>query len=425
MADSFDAMSSNRPYRKRLSPMQIDEIFHKGRGIQWDPKVVDALFACRMDLEAIRQKGLGESLIGAVNLTLGRGMSRPIGLAGLRLARRGGSLYNRDYRTRTRPPRYSSMKSPFPGMDPYLEDQGRWQDFHAGLITYSAMCSESASARRLCRTDGEEVRVVTWQEGRAATMRPDVAIVRGDRFGEHGGRRRAMVATLETVATFEPVEIPSPQPIDEVRDTWIEIRRLPDERLITAIEILSPTNKGSSGLDDYLRQAAAALESAGQPGRDRPLDRRPTDAHGQALAPGRLLRHRLRASRARGRRRLRLVHPQTLARDPDPPGRARSRHLRRPRPRSSPSPTSAAATGASSTTAGPWTCPSVPTTRNGPRKSPGASDHLASLDFPARPTGRAAESAFPGRSRPGARILILDRTRPHGPPASIVHLVGL
>jgi len=73
VADSFDAMSSNRPYRKRLSPLQIDEIFRKGKGQQWDPKVVDALFACRAELEAIRQKGLGESLIGAVNVTLGRG----------------------------------------------------------------------------------------------------------------------------------------------------------------------------------------------------------------------------------------------------------------------------------------------------------------------------------------------------------------
>lgn len=72
VADSFDAMSSNRPYRKRLSPLQIDEIFRKGRGAQWDPEIVDALFACRPDLEAIREKGLGESLIGAVNGTLGR-----------------------------------------------------------------------------------------------------------------------------------------------------------------------------------------------------------------------------------------------------------------------------------------------------------------------------------------------------------------
>jgi len=72
VADSFDAMSSNRPYRRRLTPLQINEILQKGRGIQWDPRVIDALFACRMDLEAIRQKGLGESLLGAVDVTLGR-----------------------------------------------------------------------------------------------------------------------------------------------------------------------------------------------------------------------------------------------------------------------------------------------------------------------------------------------------------------
>ena len=65
-------MSSNRPYRKRLSLAQIDKILAEGRNVQWDPEVIDALFACRRDVEAIRQKGLGESLIGAVNLTLGR-----------------------------------------------------------------------------------------------------------------------------------------------------------------------------------------------------------------------------------------------------------------------------------------------------------------------------------------------------------------
>jgi putative nucleotidyltransferase with HDIG domain len=72
VADAFDAMSSDRHYRKRLTPMQIDDVFQKGRGQQWDCNVVDALFACRRDVEAIRQKGLGESLIGAVNVTLGR-----------------------------------------------------------------------------------------------------------------------------------------------------------------------------------------------------------------------------------------------------------------------------------------------------------------------------------------------------------------
>lgn len=72
VADAYDAMSSDRPYRKRLTSTQVLENFRNGRGVQWDPKVVDALFACRPDLENIRQKGLGESLIGAVNVTLGR-----------------------------------------------------------------------------------------------------------------------------------------------------------------------------------------------------------------------------------------------------------------------------------------------------------------------------------------------------------------
>ena len=60
------------PIGKRLSLAQIDKILQQGRSVQWDPDVIDALFACRSDLEAIRQKGLGESLIGAVDVTLGR-----------------------------------------------------------------------------------------------------------------------------------------------------------------------------------------------------------------------------------------------------------------------------------------------------------------------------------------------------------------
>ena len=72
VADGFDAMSSTRPYRRRLTPKAIDEILHKGSGVQWDPKVIEALFACRAEVESIRQKGLGESLQRAVNDTVGR-----------------------------------------------------------------------------------------------------------------------------------------------------------------------------------------------------------------------------------------------------------------------------------------------------------------------------------------------------------------
>jgi hypothetical protein len=140
-------------------------------------------------------------------------------------------------------------------MDPYIEDQGRWADFHGRLITY---CCDAISERLpgdYVAQMGEGLRVVTWREGRERTMRPDVAVVRGDRLGDpRRPEAGAAVATLEEVDTLEPVEIPFAAAVDEVRDTWVEIRRLPGERLVTAIEVLSPTNKGSSGLDDYLRK---------------------------------------------------------------------------------------------------------------------------------------------------------------------------
>jgi HD superfamily phosphodiesterase len=67
VADSYDAMSSNRPYRRRLSPEQIEAKFRSGSGQQWDPEVVDALLSCLPDVETIRQRGLGESLVHAVD----------------------------------------------------------------------------------------------------------------------------------------------------------------------------------------------------------------------------------------------------------------------------------------------------------------------------------------------------------------------
>ena len=139
------------------------------------------------------------------------------------------------------------MRSPFPGMDPYLEDQGRWPDFHSRVITYGCDVVSQALPDDYVAQMGEEVRVVTWQEGHDRSMRPDVAIVR---HGGSGGSEQPAGGGM--VATLEPIAIPFAAAVDEVRDTWIEIRRLPDERLVTAIEVLSPTNKGSSGLTEYL-----------------------------------------------------------------------------------------------------------------------------------------------------------------------------
>jgi HD-GYP domain-containing protein (c-di-GMP phosphodiesterase class II) len=42
VADVFEAMTSNRPYRKALSPEMAVQTLLAGRGKQFDPRMVDA-----------------------------------------------------------------------------------------------------------------------------------------------------------------------------------------------------------------------------------------------------------------------------------------------------------------------------------------------------------------------------------------------
>jgi HD-GYP domain-containing protein (c-di-GMP phosphodiesterase class II) len=51
VADSFDAMTSNRPYRKALSTIQAIQILLEGRGTQWDPQLVRVNLKRETDVE--------------------------------------------------------------------------------------------------------------------------------------------------------------------------------------------------------------------------------------------------------------------------------------------------------------------------------------------------------------------------------------
>lgn len=53
VADAFDAMSSDRPYRKGMPDEKIDQIFHAGAGKQWDPDVAAAFFRIRDEIREI------------------------------------------------------------------------------------------------------------------------------------------------------------------------------------------------------------------------------------------------------------------------------------------------------------------------------------------------------------------------------------
>jgi putative nucleotidyltransferase with HDIG domain len=57
VADSFDAMSSDRPYRQGMPDEKLDAIFHAGAGQQWDAQVIEAFFRARDAMRAIADRG--------------------------------------------------------------------------------------------------------------------------------------------------------------------------------------------------------------------------------------------------------------------------------------------------------------------------------------------------------------------------------
>jgi HD-GYP domain-containing protein (c-di-GMP phosphodiesterase class II) len=56
VADAFDAMGSDRPYRQGMADEKLDAILKAGAGSQWDPHIVEAFFAARDDIREIARR---------------------------------------------------------------------------------------------------------------------------------------------------------------------------------------------------------------------------------------------------------------------------------------------------------------------------------------------------------------------------------
>jgi hypothetical protein len=110
-------------------------------------------------------------------------------------------------------PRFE-MPSPFPGMDPFIEDQ-EWDDFQPTLNAVMAECLAPALEPRY------------------------VARIQRRDYNER---------------------LPGPQ---ERRETYLVIREVPSMEIVTVIETLSPTNKraSSDGREQYLAKRQEILQS--------------------------------------------------------------------------------------------------------------------------------------------------------------------
>jgi Protein of unknown function (DUF4058) len=142
------------------------------------------------------------------------------------------------------------MAGLFPGIDPFVEFQANWPDFHNRLIT--EICNELGSrlpVAYVARVD-ERVEVVIPETESSAVYRPDVLV---GRFADlpAGGQPPQASATLMA----EPIvaEVLARDP-DEFRLTYVEIRALPALELVTVIEVLSPVIKSMQGRRAYLEK---------------------------------------------------------------------------------------------------------------------------------------------------------------------------
>jgi HD-GYP domain-containing protein (c-di-GMP phosphodiesterase class II) len=70
VADSCDAMMSARPYRSALETNRIETVIRGGAGSQWDPRIVEHFLACKHELYAVCERGIGESITVAVDRAL-------------------------------------------------------------------------------------------------------------------------------------------------------------------------------------------------------------------------------------------------------------------------------------------------------------------------------------------------------------------
>lgn len=145
------------------------------------------------------------------------------------------------------------MPSPFPGMDPYLEEH--WRDIHASLIIYSRDALQGVLPDALRARVEEAVLLETPQGIGPHPLFPDLRVV------EYTAKRKMPAREAGSVAVAEPLLVKA-EP-DPVTETFIEIiDRESGNRVVTVIEFLSPTNKSPGrNRKQYLRKQRAIQRS--------------------------------------------------------------------------------------------------------------------------------------------------------------------
>lgn len=143
------------------------------------------------------------------------------------------------------------MKSPFPGMDPYLEQ--RWGDFHTRFVTYTSDALQPSLPQGLRARMEERVYIQSLADESRFYV-PDVHVY------ERPGRRHAGMAVATEAA---PLATPIIAKLSlEVTERFIEVIDVRSGgKVVSVIELLSPANTVSGrGRDEYLTKQRQYLD---------------------------------------------------------------------------------------------------------------------------------------------------------------------
>jgi hypothetical protein len=129
------------------------------------------------------------------------------------------------------------MPSPFPGMNPYLEQEDAWHDFHERFIPHLAnVLSGQLDGRYIVKVDEHVYVHELGMEERRFLGRPDIGVNPDDAPSPRASQGpRTAVLEAPVIGVLPAVDV--------LRLSNIEIRDLRTRQLVTVIELLSPSNK--------------------------------------------------------------------------------------------------------------------------------------------------------------------------------------
>jgi hypothetical protein len=143
------------------------------------------------------------------------------------------------------------MPSPFPGMNPYLEQDDTWQDFHQSFLTHAQEAlNGQVGPNYLVKIEVRFLLNELSAEERRLFCRADVVVTASPGTGSSATAVAALAA---------PVQLQLPA-VEVERHASLEIRDRRNRRVITVLELLSPSNKmPGSDREDYLAKRRQVL----------------------------------------------------------------------------------------------------------------------------------------------------------------------